>query len=329
MADAMGGAGAPEVTIVIVSYNTSDLLERCLEAAFASAPGVSREVPVIDNASSDGSAEWVAGRWPDVLLTVNRANRGYVPACNQGLQAARGRFVLALNSDAFLRGEALGVLTRHLKAHAEARAVGQRLLNADGSTQWVCARRAPRFLPSLLAHTHLPAWFPGLLPFARGAYPPAWYESAGEVEVLSGACTLFRREALDRAGLLDERLVLDYDDAEWSLRARGRGLRLHYRSKAEVMHLGGMSRDFDAELSSLANLSSIGTFWDLAFVPSAAAVLKLALLVSIGLSLLKNALLGPFAARRRARAAPLVRMLKHGLAMLLRPAAARPGRSPA
>lgn len=329
MADAMGGAGAPEVTIVIVSYNTRDLLEQCLEAAFASAPGVSREVRVIDNASSDGSAEWVAGRWPDVLLTVNRANRGYAPACNQGLRAARGRFVLALNSDAFLRGDALGVLMRHLEAHAEAGAVGPRLLNADGSTQWVCARREPRFLPSLLAHTQLPTWIPSLLPFVLGAYPPAWYGSAGEVEVLSGACTLFRREALDRAGLLDERLVLNYDDVEWSLRARGRGLRLHYQPEAEVVHLGGMSREFDAESSSLANLLSIGTFWDLTFAPSAAAVLKLDLLVSISLSLFKNALLGSFATRRRARAAHLVSMLKHGLAMLLRPAAARQGGSAA
>ena len=325
MADAGGGAGAPEVTIVIVSYNTRELLERCLEAAFASAPGVTREVRVIDNASSDGSAERVAERWPDVLLTVNPENRGYAPACNQGLRSARGRFVLALNSDAFLRGDALGVLARHLEAHAEAGAVGPRLLNADGSTQWVCARRGPRFLPSLLVHTHLPARFPALQPFVLRTYPPARYASAGEVEVLSGACMLLRREALDRAGLLDERLVLNYDDVEWSLRARALGLRLHYQPEAEVVHLGGMSRDFDAQSSSLTNLVSIGTFWDITFPPSTAAVLKLALLASMGLSLSKNVLLGPFSAARRARAGHLVQMVRQGLVMLLRPAAARKG----
>jgi hypothetical protein len=319
--------GVPDVTIVIVSYNTRDLLERCLDAALASAAGISREVRVIDNASMDGSAERVARRWPGVLLTVNRENRGYAPACNQGLRAARGRYVLTLNSDALLEGDALGALVSHLETRPEAAAVGPRLLNADGSTQWVCARRAPSFLRSLLPHTQLPALVPALLPAVVGCYPRSFYERAAEADVLSGACMLIRREALERAGLLDERLLLGYDDVEWSARARRRGLRLHYQPAAEVTHLGQASRAFDLESNSLLSLGSTGAFWDITFAPPAAAVLKLALLASLGFSLLKNVLLAPVRRGRRARARHLLLLMRHCLTMLVRPEAAREGAS--
>lgn len=317
------GPGVPDVTIVIVSYNTRDVLERCLDAALASAAGISREVRVNDNASTDGSAEQVARRWPGVLLTVNRENRGYAPASNQDLRAARGRYVLALNSDALLEGDALGALVSHLEAHPEAAAVGPRLLNAHGPTQWICARHAPRFLRSLLRHTQLPALVPAPLPVVAGCYPRSCYERAAEVDVLSGACMLIRRETLERAGLLDERLLLSYDDVEWSMRTRRRGLRLHYQPEAEVTHLAQASRAFDVESSSLLTLGSTGAFWDMTYAPPAAAVLKLVLLASLGFSLLKNALLAPIRPGRRARARHLLLLVRHCLTMLVQPGAAR------
>ncbi len=314
-------SGAPLVSIVVVSFNTRDLLVRCLEDALASSPEIARELLVIDNASSDGSARRVAERWPSARLVVNGENRGYAPACNQGLREARGHYVLALNSDALLRGDALGALVRRLEGEPSAAAVGPRLLHADGSTQWVCARRAPRFLPSLLGHTQLPALVPALLPFVRGTYPRRWYEQPGVPDVLSGACILFRREALARVGLLDERLVLNYDDVEWSLRARRHGLTLRYEPAAEVVHLGGTSRELDVETNSLLSLRSIGVFWDLTFTGPAGALLKLALLASLGLSLLRNALLAPFAPPRRARTAHVLRLMRRCLRMLVSPEA--------
>jgi hypothetical protein len=323
MPDPGPGAGEPDVTIVIVSYNTRGLLARCVETAFAASPGISREVRVIDNASVDGSAEAVAREWPAVLLTVNRENRGYAPACNQGLSAARGRYVLALNPDALLQGDALGTLVRALAGRPAAAAAGPRLLNQDGSTQWVCARREPRFLRSLMEHTQLPGWFPALRPALEGAYGAERYGVAGEVEVLSGACLLFRRSALERVGLLDERLVLNYDDVEWSVRARRHGLRLHYEPAAEVVHLGGASRLFDAESSSVRSLDSVGAFWDLAYAPPVAAVLKLGLLASILLSLLKNLVLTPFVPGRRGRVAHLLRLVQRVATLLVRPAGRR------
>ncbi len=319
MSESAARAAAPDVSIVIVSWNTRDLLERCLASAFAASPGLTREVIVVDNASSDGSADHVAGRWPEVALVRNRENRGYAPACNPGRRAARGRHVLALNSDAFLAPDSLDVLVRHLDEHPEVAAAGPRLAGEDGSTQRTCARRAPRLLPSLFAHTMLLAYFPGLRPWMYGFYPAAWYERPGEPEVLSGACLLFRRAALERVGLLDDRLVLNYDDVEWSLRARRHGLRLAYVPAAAVTHLGGASRVLDLDSASVATLDSNCTFWELAFPSPAVALLEWNLILSLSLTLLKNSALAPFVRWRRDRVARTRALIGRVASRLLSP----------
>jgi GT2 family glycosyltransferase len=309
----------PDVTIVVVSWNTRELLDRCLTAAYASAPGLTREIIVIENASSDGSAEWVGSHFPRVMMVRNATNRGYAPACNQGLRVARGRFVMALNSDAFLAGDALGALVRHLEANSGTAAAGPKLLNADGSTQWVCARRAPGFFDTLFLLTQLPAYVPALRPWIQGLYPQARYASTGTVDVLSGACMVFRREAFERVGFLDDRLVLNYDDVEWSLRAGRKGMRLDYVATAEVIHLGGQSRAIDAESSTVVNLGSVCTFWDLVFSRPSATLLKLGLILSLSLTLVKNVVLAPFVAWRRARVAHAWELIASMTLRLMRP----------
>jgi hypothetical protein len=161
----------------------------------------------------------------------------------------------------------------------------------------------------LFAHTQLPAYVPGVRRWVDDTYPRERYAAAGAVEVLSGACLLFRREALERAGYLDDRLVLNYDDVEWSLRAGRAGMRLDYVPAAEVTHLGGQSRAFDAESSSVASVASICAFWDVAFAGPAAAVLKLNLLLSVALTLSKNAVMAPFVPWRRAKLATVRALL--------------------
>jgi hypothetical protein len=318
---------APDVTIVVVSYNTRELLDRCLEKAATDSPGVSREIRVVDNASSDGSPEWIARRWPQVILEANRENRGYAPACNQALRAARGRWVLTLNSDAFLHEGALGTLVRYLEGHPGIAAAGPRLLNADGTTQRVCARRAPTFLSEYLGATLLPGYLPRLVPFVRRHQPDAVYETDGEIEVLSGACILFRRAALEQAGLLDERLVLSYDDVEWSLRARRLGLHLAYVPAARVTHLGGGSRCFDAQFNSAGSLEAAAVFWDIRFPAPAALLLKLTMTANVALSLAKNLVLAPVDRARRPKVTKRLELFRRCLGLLGR-ASRRPAQRP-
>lgn len=316
----------PDLSIVVVSWNTRELLERCLTEAFASSPEVSREVIVVDNASGDGSAEMVAERWPQVQLVRNPDNRGYAPACNQGLRAARGRFVMALNSDAFLIGDALGTLVRELERDPMLGAAGPKLLNADGSTQWVCARRAPNFASALCVHTLLPAYLPRFRRWYFDLYPAERYERRGPVAVLSGACFVFRRESLERIGFLDEHLVLNYDDVEWSVRARRAGLQLGYVPEARVTHLGGVSRAFDVEATSAVGFDSVLAFWDLAFGGAAAFALKIVLACSMSLTFFKNAVLSPFKPWRRNKAGYVGRMILRVLQSAVQPVRRAPAR---
>ena len=314
-------AGPPEVSVVIVSFNTRALLERCLASVDEGAEGVACERIVVDNASSDDSVAWLRARRPDVRLIVNPANRGYAPACNQGLRAARAARVLALNSDAFLAPGALAALLEHLRDHPEAAAVGPRILNADGTMQWTCARRTPGIGPQWLGCTLLPAYVPSLRPFVMRFYPAAWYEGEHEAEVLSGACTLFRRDAFERCGWLDERLILNYDDVEWCMRARRSGAVLRYLPRAEVTHLGGGSRLIDPGSSRIADVTSTFIFWEISFPPPVALLFKLTLISSLALSLGYSLLLSPFGAPRRRSAAQRLELLIHGVRRVARRAA--------
>jgi GT2 family glycosyltransferase len=311
---------APAISIVVVSFNTRALLERCLESVERDSPGLAREVIVVDNGSGDGSPDRVAARWPETRLVRNPANVGYAPACNQGLRAARGRQVMALNSDAFLDGGTLERCVRWLDAHPDVAALGPRLLNQDGSVQWGCARRDPTFVGVLLTHTPLPGRFPQLLPLVRRYYSPDSYQGTHDVEVLSGACIVFRREALERYGALDDRLVLNYDDVEWSLRARRLGARIVYFHDASVVHLGGQSRHFLPETTNLAQVRSAFAFADLRYGPVGALPLKAVVLGEVVLSLAKNLVLSPFSAARRTKAAMLGDVLRSGVALMARAA---------
>jgi GT2 family glycosyltransferase len=318
-------AGTPDLSVVIVSWNTRELLDRCLASVFAASGSLSCEVCVVDNASIDGSAAMVAERWPQVTLIRNAENRGYAPACNQGLRGARGRFVLALNTDAFPIGSAVETLARRLESDPGLGAVGPRLLNPDGSTQRVCARRSPGFLSSLVSHTVLPSYVPALARWSSLAYPPDRYERPGDADVLSGACLMFRREALERAGYLDDALVLNYDDVEWCLRARRAGYRLGYEPAAEVTHLGGQSRAFDSDTTTPLGIASIFAFWDLAFSAPQAALLKLAVMASLAMSLTKNLVLASVVSGRHPRLALLVRLMRCSFDHLLHPRPSRAG----
>jgi GT2 family glycosyltransferase len=299
----------PRVSIVIVSWNTRDLLERCLRAVDEQGPQPALEVIVVDNASTDGTDRLVREQWPSVTLIRNSENLGYAPACNQGLRAARGTYVLALNSDAFLDPGALAALAAELDAHGQAAAAGPRLLNGDRSLQASCARREPNLLSVMLEYSGLVGVLPGLRGQAMRVYPAAWYESTQEVEVLCGACVLYRRQALEAIGLLDERLTLNCDDIEWSMRARRMGYRLRYRPDATAVHVGGQSKLLDPAATTRGAIRGTFVFWRSAFGTVGGLVLGLAYALAIGVSLLRNLLLAPFDGSRRARARERIALL--------------------
>lgn len=228
--------GAPRTTlsVVVVSYNSSDFLPACL-ASLREAPFEPRpEVFVVDNASADGSADLVAARFPEVRLLRNGGNVGYSRAVNQAWREASGDFLLVLNPDIVVRDRALQVLHRHLVDHPEVGLVAPRLLNPDGTLQYSC-RRHYTLATYALRRTPLRRLFPDH-PIVRRHLMADWdHAEARDVDWVLGAAMMLRREALG-ATVMDERYFIYFEDVDLCVRLRREGWRVVYEPEAVMLH---------------------------------------------------------------------------------------------
>ncbi len=224
------------LSIVIVNWNTRDLLATCLESIWTSESHPEIEVIVVDNASSDGSAQMVRERFPQVSLIENETNVGFARANNQGLQHCQGRYVLLLNSDTRVLGDALEQLTAFMEAHPRAGAAGARLLNADGSLQPSCH---PMLTPG---HEFWRLIFLDNI-VHRATYGATFWASSQprQVEVIKGACLMLRREALSEVGLLDESYFMYTEEVDLCFRLARAGWQLWWVPAAQVTHYGEAS----------------------------------------------------------------------------------------
>jgi GT2 family glycosyltransferase len=225
----------PDVSIVVVNWNTRPLLLDCLGSVFATVEGLRYEVWVVDNGSSDGSADAVRIAFPTVHLLENARNFGFAAANNRALRRMRGRYALLLNSDTVLVEGAVEELFRYLEDHPGAGMACGQLLNADGSAQNSVAG-----LPGLLSLTTneslLRVLFPRRFPDKRRR--PG---NPTEVDSCIGACLMVRKEAMDAVGLLDERFFFFLEETDWAVRMRRGGWRVCFVPHVSVYHLQGQS----------------------------------------------------------------------------------------
>ena len=233
-------ASGIDVSVIVVNWNTRDLLRGCLQSLRVVKSDFGLEVIVIDNASEDGSQEMVAGEFPDVRLIRNDGNRGFAAANNQGLKLARGRHALLLNSDAVLMPGALERVVDAADSDPKLGMVGCRVLNPDGSLQISCMR-FPDFRGLLASALFLPRLFPrgrGL-----GYEDLTWWnhDDDRDVEVLKGCFILVRAEAMREVGLLDERFWLYGEETDWCRRMWNHGWRVRFVHGGEIIHHGGAS----------------------------------------------------------------------------------------
>jgi teichuronic acid biosynthesis glycosyltransferase TuaH len=229
-------ASTDEVSVVIVSFNTRDMLRRCLRDVFAQ--DVPVQVLVVDNASTDGSQNAVREEFPDVELVELPENVGFAGANNAAFDLCRGRYVLLLNSDAFLAPGSLLELVAAAERHPEAGAVGPRLLNVDGSLQrsaWPFPSARRLLLEAFAVHR--------ILRRTRLLEDLGTWEHDEErpVDFLIGACLLLRREALGAMGGFDETFWLYGEEADLQRRLTNRGWRVVFTPRAVATHVGGAS----------------------------------------------------------------------------------------
>ena len=231
---------APKLSIVTLSWNTQDLLRACLASLRTLDDEVAREVIVVDNASSDGSADMVAHEFPEVRLIRNAQNEGYARGNNIGMQESRGEYVLLLNSDTEVQQGTLDRLCWFLDENGNYGAVGGGLRNGDGTTQAACMR-FPTRLTALFFDMELDRRWPEN-PVIHAYYMRDYdHETSRDVDQPPGACLCLRRSLLERIGLFDETLWLFFNDVDLCKRVWEAGARIRYLVEAPVIHHVGSS----------------------------------------------------------------------------------------
>ena len=228
-----------DVSIIVVSYNTRELLWDCLTSVALGCEGLSAEVFVVDNASSDDSAEIVRKEFPEVCLVVNDANLGFAAANNLALERAAGRYVVLLNPDTQVRRGAMTRLVEFMDARPQAGYCGPRLLNADGSLQ-ESARRFPTVLSSAFSILGLDRRYPHSR-HALNLHSLHEDRQLFRADWVSGACLMVRSTAVQEVGLMDAGFFLYFEETDWCRRMASSGWEGWYVPSAEVIHLGGQS----------------------------------------------------------------------------------------
>jgi N-acetylglucosaminyl-diphospho-decaprenol L-rhamnosyltransferase len=223
----------PDVSVVVVTFNSRAWIERCLESV------AGHETIVVDNGSTDGTPDLVREKFPDVRL-VEQGNVGMGAGNNAGMRIASGRYFLLLNSDAWVLGDAVEQLVRFADEHPDAAVVGPRLLYPDGTLQ-----RSARGFPTVwrLATEYL--FLRKLAPRSRAlnAFYAGGFEhdEVRNVDWLFGACLLVRRDAADEIGLFDEDFFMFSEETDWAYRFHQAGWKVYFLPSAEAVHVGGGS----------------------------------------------------------------------------------------
>jgi GT2 family glycosyltransferase len=223
-----------DLSVVIVSWNVREHLRACLESLKTSLP-LSSEVIVVDNASRDGSARMVLEQYGYVRLIKNQRNVGFAAAANQGVERARGAYVLFLAPDCQVVGGALKQMHAFLEANVRYGAVAPRLVDADLTTQRSHAG-LPRLATLACWGTPYERWFPANREVRRLQAAAFDYSRDGDVEQASLSCLMMRRKALKKQKPLDEQLWLWFNDADLCRRLSAAGWRIGYLASSVVVH---------------------------------------------------------------------------------------------
>jgi len=229
-------------SVVIVNYNVRDHVLACLASIAEScqSSGLNAEVIVVDNASCDGSVDAIHQQFPWVHVIALSENRGYAAGVNAGIRAAHGAFIIVLNPDTRIVGNALDQLVVTLRDHPDVGVVGPQLRYPDGRIQ-PSRRRFPTLLTALLESTVIQDYWRNNRVLRRYYMADLSDAEPHDVDWLVGACLAVRREVIEHVGGMDERFFLYSEEVEWCWRIRRAGWRIVYEPRAVIIHAEGAS----------------------------------------------------------------------------------------
>jgi GT2 family glycosyltransferase len=229
-----------DVSLIIVSFNTRDVLRESLQSVECERGNLRLEIFVVDNNSHDDSVEMVGAEFPHVKVLRSQVNLGFGAANNVALELAQGRFIVLLNSDAFLRPNSLQISVRHMNEHPDVGLAGGQLVGRDFSWQ-PSARMFPSILSDFIVVTGLAHRFPKSRFFGR--FDRTWADplQPAEVDWVPGAFSIIRTEALRKVGFFDPEFFLYSEEVDLCRRIQAAGYKIMYWPDIVVIHIGGES----------------------------------------------------------------------------------------
>jgi len=285
-----------DLTISIVSYNSLSFLRECLNSILSSPPGVGHEIIVVDNASSDGTDEFVKKNYPEIILIPNKRNIGFAAANNRAIEESRSKYVLLINSDCMVYKKSLGSLVEFMEKNPEVGIAGPKIVNSDGTIQFSC-RRFPSVF-NAAAHTILTNIFPDN-PFSK-KYKLAdiGRDNPFKVDWVSGSCMIIRRKALEDTGILDENYFMYVEDLDICYRMWQKNWEVQYYPEAEIMHhIAGSSGSGKIKASFRMQKSVFYFFWK-NYRRSWKIILIPLLVLTLGFRLFLTIIKSPFSGQR-------------------------------
>lgn len=229
-----------DLSVIIVSWNVRELLEKCLLSLGEYRGDIDLEIFVIDNASADGTVEKIRQQFPSVKLIASDVNLGFARANNLAIRQAVGEYVLLLNPDTEIFPDTLGKSLAFMSSHPDCGIMGPRMQFADGSPQ-PSVRRFPSLWPLLLLLFKLPKLWPQLKAINDYLAADFDYGRPQAVDQIMGAFMLIRREVIGKIGLMDERFFIWFEEVDFCLRCWQAGYKVYYNPDARIIHYGGQS----------------------------------------------------------------------------------------
>lgn len=253
-------ANNPHISIIIINWNTRDILLECLKSIDAERSGPSTEVILVDNGSEDRSVEAVRERFPAVRIIENGENLGFAKANNIGIGCARGRYLCFVNSDVLLRPACMGTLFSFAESNPAIGLIGPRILYPNLSLQNSC-RRFPSLWTSFVKTFALDHVFQKSSLFSGEHMEYFSHDQTIDTDYVAGCFMMVRREAIDSVGPMDERFFIYSEEVDWCKRMWAKGWRVTFYPKAEVIHHHGSSSSRETGRFDLERQKALLAYW--------------------------------------------------------------------
>lgn len=244
-----------DISLILINHNSNELLNGCLSSVKRMGKDITFETIVVDNASTDGSIEMVKTFYPEVKLIKNLINLGFGRANNLGIQLAKGKYMLLLNNDTKLKNDALMIMASFLKNNPKAGIVTCKLVEPDDTIQHNCRSFPLTPFDTMFGRASLLSKIFPNNPITRRNTLSDWdYNFPRQVDWVSGACMMVRREVFDQIGLLDENFFMYWEDTDLCKRASDAGWQIWFTPNAEIIHYtgqGGGKRSLQLKLYTI------------------------------------------------------------------------------